>query len=254
MTELDTAFSYSDFAAHRLIAAIDASITQQLSITTKIGFFPDGHDLTPKRLAGAAHQIADELGRAPDTLLLHNPERSARVFAGACEEMVRLREAGLCGAWGISTWNPGALLGTSAPEPPDVLMVRCGLKVPARVLDAAEQFISELRPGEVRGMSPFGGTTADQMWSKVDPGRFLVAASQATEPSRFQSALAVAFAVPRVSAIAVGTGDTSHLNQLCDAVGLRADPNTMARYRAMLTQRSTLSNKETAKTGEIARA
>ncbi len=254
MTEVDTAFNYSDFAAHHLLGTIDPAITERLSITTKIGFFPEGHDLAPKRLSEAARQIADELGRAPDVLLLHNPERSAPMFAAACAELARLRDAGLCGGWGVSTWDPRVLLGSRVPTSPDVVMVRCGLTVPARVLVAAEQFIMEVQPHEVRGMSPFGGNTADPIWSKVDPARFLEPASRAKEPSRFQSAFAAAFALPRVSAVAVGTGDVSHLRQLCDAAGLQAEPDTVARYRALLTQRSTLSSKEAANVGEAARS
>lgn len=164
-----------------------------------------------------------------------------------------MREAGLCAAWGISTWDPEALLGLSPHVRPDVVMVRCGLATPARVLSAAEQFLMGLQPREVRGMSPFGGSARDPIWSKIDPARFLEAASRAAQPSRVQSALAVAFAVPRVTAIAVGTGEASHLDQLCDAVDLRADTDTVARYRALLARRSTLSQKETANVGEAAR-
>lgn len=252
ITEIDTAHSYSDFAAHRHLAALDPRTLAHLSITTKIGFFPEGHDLTPARLAGATRQIADELGRAPDTLLLHNPERSAEQFTPACEEMIRLREAGLCAAWGISTWEPGPLLGRTAPAAPDVIMVRCGLTTSARILADAEQLLAQLHPSETRGMSPFGGSTTDPIWSKVDPARFLEPASRAEAPARVQSALAVAFAVPQVSAIAVGTGDVGHLDQLCDALSLRADQNTIATYRALLAQRSTLSQTEPAKVGEAA--
>lgn len=181
---------------------------------------------------------------------MHNPERSAPMFTPACVELVRLRDAGLCGAWGISTWDPGALLGSTVPARPDVLMVRCGLTVPAHILAAAEQFIMELQPRELRGMSPFGGSGADPIWSKVDPTRFLEAASRAEAPDLFTAALAVAFAVPRVAAVAVGTGDVDHLDQLCGAAHLRADADTVARYRALLTRRSTLARKEPAIVGE----
>lgn len=253
VTDIDTAFSYTDFAAHTLLAAIDPEITTQLSITTKVGFFPEGHDLTPARLAAAAQQIADELGRPPDTLLLHNPERSAPSFAGACEELIRLRDVGLCGSWGISTWDPDALLGHDVPGRPDVVMVRCGLVVPAGILAASEQLLMDLQPREVRGMSPFGGSTSTPIWSTVDPARFLDAASRTAEPNRIQSALAVAFAVPRVSAVTVGTQDPNHLDELCKAVKLRADPDTVTRYRALLAERLTLAEKEPATVGESAR-
>lgn len=253
MTDIDTAFSYTDFTAHTLLAAIDPEITTRLSITTKVGFFAHGHDLTPTRLAAAAQQIADELGRPPDTLLLHNPERSAPSFTRACEELIRLRDAGLCGSWGISTWDPGALLGHDVPGRPDVVMVRCGLAVPARSLAAGEQLITDLQPREVRGMSPFAGSTSAAIWTQVDPARFLDTASRARGPSRIQSALAVAFAVPHVSAVAVGTRDPNHLDQLCEAAELRADPDTVARYRALLAERLTLAEKDSAKDGESAR-
>jgi aryl-alcohol dehydrogenase-like predicted oxidoreductase len=253
VTEVDTAFSYSDFAAHRLLAVAGAEIDTPLSITTKVGFFPHGHDLAPTRLCAAAHQIVDDLGRPPDTLLLHNPERSAPMFTRACEELIRLRDAGLCGSWGVSTWDPTALLGRGAPSPPDVVMVRCGLTVPARILAAGEQFIRELQPSEVRGMSPFAGNTSDPIWGTVDPARFLGPASRAEEPSRIQSAFAVAFALPRVAAVAVGTHDAHHLGQLCHAAELEADPDTVGRYRALLATRLTLAHKEPAKVGESAR-
>ncbi len=253
MTEVDTAFSYTDFAAHQLLAAVGPEITTRLSITTKVGFFPEGHDLTPTRLSAAAHQIVDDLGRPPDTLLLHNPERSAPRFIRACEELIRLRDAGLCRSWGVSTWEPGALLGRDALASPDVVMVRCGLAVPARILAASEQLIMELQPREVRGMSPFAGNTSGPIWSKIEPARFLTPASRAKEPNRIQSAYAVAFAVPQVSAIAVGTQDSDHLGQLCDATELHADPDTVARYRALLAERHTLAQKEPANVGESAR-
>ena len=181
-----------------------------------------------------------------------NPERSAPIFTRACEELIRLRDVGLCGSWGISTWDPGALLGRSAPAPPDVMMVRCGLKVPARVLAVSEQFLMELRPREVRGMSPFGGSTTDPIWNTVNPARFLTTDSRVKEPSRLQSAFAVAFAVPSVTAVAVGTQDLSHLGQLCDAVDLQTDPDILARYRALLAERLTLAQKEPEKVQESA--
>lgn len=252
MTEVDTAFSYTNFTAHQLLATIDPEITARLTITTKVGFFPEGHDLTPARLSTTAHQIADDLGRPPHTLLLHNPERSAPMFTRACSELIRLRELGLCSAWGISTWDPEPLLGHEVPAPPDVVMVRCGLTVPSPVLTTGEQFIRDLRPREVRGMSPFGGSTLDPIWSKANPTRFLIADSQSAEPSRIQSALAVAFAVPHVSAVAVGTRNGRHLDELCDATRLEADPKTVARYRALLDERHTLAQKKPANVGESA--
>lgn len=252
VTEIDTAFNYAGFKAHSLLAEIDSSVTRRLAITTKVGFFADRHGLAPEKLAAAAHQTAEGLGRVPEVLLLHNPERSAPHLAAACEAMVQLRESGLCGSWGISTWAPAALLDyvDAATPQPEVLMVRCGLTVSHRVLTAAEALIDRLRPREVRGMAPFGGNPSDPLWQTVDPALFLTPASRSVNPERLQAALGVAFATPRVSAVAVGTSRASHLAQLCEASALNADPETIARYRTLLAERHKLSARTDSNAGK----
>jgi aryl-alcohol dehydrogenase-like predicted oxidoreductase len=235
VTEIDTAFNYSGFAAHRLLAEAGRGLLDRFSITTKVGFFADGHDLTAARLSEAVERISDQLGRVPDTLLLHNPERSAGQFSAACEALIGLRDRGFCTSWGFSTWNPRPLLGVAVPESPDVVMVRCGLAVPHEVLGAAEQLVARLRPSEVRGMSPFGGSAADPVWAVVDPTLFLVAAEGANQ---VQAAFAMAFAVPEVPAVAVGTSRPEHLRQLLRATRLEVRPEVVAQYRALLGARA----------------
>lgn len=137
---------------------------------------------------------------------------------------------------GVSTWDAVPLLGAGAPTP-DVLMIRCGLTAPQGTLAAAEQLIAELEPVEVRGMAPFGGAGTDQLWQDVNPAIFLDEPSRARDPGRFQAALAAAFAIPRVAAVAARTSSTSHLTDLHDALTLTADQNTVARYRALLAAR-----------------
>jgi pyridoxine 4-dehydrogenase len=238
VTGIDTAYNYSDFAAHRLLAEAAGDLLKHFDITTKIGFFPGGHDLSAARLRQAAEKINTELGRPPDTLLLHNPEASAPWFTSACRTMVRLRDEGWCRAWGLSTWNPAELLGLAAPEPPEVLMVRSGLMAPAAVLDAADQLAQELKPGELRGMAPLGGHAGDPVWSQIDTTMFLTPGQDA---SRIQAAVAAAFAVPEVAAVAAGTGDPAHLAQLADAARLDVNPAAIAQYRALIRDRASVT-------------
>jgi aryl-alcohol dehydrogenase-like predicted oxidoreductase len=240
VTAIDTAYSYSGFAGVRLLAKAAGDLLDRIDITTKIGYFPGGHDLSETALREAAQRTVDELGRAPDTLLLHNPEVSADQFTTACHTMTRLRDEGLCRAWGVSTWNPRPLLGRESPEPPDVLMVRCGLLVPNAVLDSAEQLAAAMRPGEVRGMAPFGGNPADPVWSRVDTTLFLSAGQEA---SRVQAAVAVAYRVPEVTAVAVGTCDPRHLADLTAAASLEVNSQVVRRYRALIHQRAAVADR-----------
>lgn len=103
-------------------------LLDEFDLSTKVGFFRDGHHLEPARLRGAVEEPAEHLGRRPNTVLLHNPETSPAGFAAACEALAAMREAGLFERWGISTWDPRRLLYSPYRGPrPDVLMVRAGL-------------------------------------------------------------------------------------------------------------------------------
>lgn len=238
VTAVDTAFNYQDFTAHRRLAYVAGDLLSHFDITTKIGFFPDGHDLSAGRLRAAAERTRSELGRAPNTLLLHNPERTPTWFTQACRAMARMRDEGLCRAWGLSTWDPAPLLGRTAPEPPDVLMVRAGLMVPARVLDAAEQLAEQIKPAELRGMAPLGGHGDDPAWTDVDTALFLQPGQRA---SRVQSTVATAFHLPAVTALAVGTGSPVHLAELAEATRLDVNPDTVEQYRTLIRARASVA-------------
>ena len=241
VTALDTAYNYSGFTGHRRLAEAAGPLLERFDVTTKIGFFPDGHDLTASRLREAALRTVNELGRVPDTLLLHNPENSPAWFTSACRTMIRLRDQGICRAWGISTWDARPLLDYPSPEPPDVLMVRCGLSVPTAVLTAAEELAASLRPGELRGMAPFGGSWADPVWSAVDPTLFM---SPNRKASRIEAAFAVGFDLPRVAAVAVGTSHAEHLRHLVAATYLDVNPRAITQYRSLIHQRASVEETE----------
>lgn len=239
MTALDTAFNYRRFTSHRTLAGIAADLLPAFSISTKVGYFPDGHDLDTGRLRAAVEQSARELGQIPDTVLLHNPERSPDGFGAACAALAQMREAGLCRAWGISTWDPRNLLQSIWEVPrPDVAMVRAGLTVSAAVLDAGEQLVERAGPRELWGMAPFAGDTADPIWATVDTSLFLAPGQQG---SALQTGLAAALAIPEVARLAVGTSHLDHLAELARASSLEVNAETVKQYRALLRRRATVS-------------
>ncbi len=222
MTALDTAYNYSDFASHRLLREVAGDLLDDFELSTKVGFFPDRHDLDPLRLREAVEESADHLGRRPDTLLLHNPETSPAGFRAACETMVDLRDSG---------WCSSPYLGPR----PDVLMVRAGLMVPWASLDAVEALTASMRPRERWGMAPFGHNTRAPVWTTLDTSAFL--APGRSVPT-VEAALAIAFSLPRVARIAVGTTNPDHLEQLQGTRQLEADEIVVGRYRDLLRRKA----------------
>jgi pyridoxine 4-dehydrogenase len=238
VTAVDTAYNYQRFDAHHVLAEAAGDLLEKFEISTKVGFFPDGHSLEPARLRAAVEQAARELGRVPDTVLLHNPECSPHQFQQACGALSALRDAGLCRAWGLSSWDPRPLVELADDAEPDVLMVRAGLTVPAPVVDAAEQLAATLRAKRLWGMAPFGGNSADPVWKTVGTGLFLVPDQEATP---LAAGLAAAFAIPHVEQVAVGTSNAHHLAELVAACGLTTNQQTIERYRALLRRTANVS-------------
>lgn len=223
----------------------------KFTVSTKIGYFPgrDGveHSLDPVRLHAAAEQAAKDLGREPDLVFLHNPEHSLReaaphhqdAFVQACAALDTAVAKGLCAAWGVASWDPSPLLSLidmTVPRPA-VLMVRAGLLVGSRTLDAADALTKAwgLGSGKVWGMSPFGGSTSGPVWARIDPRVFLCDSSQL---SRVQAAFRVAYHLPRVGSVAVGTDDPAHLGELVGALAGEVEERTIQEYRSLLRDRS----------------
>lgn len=151
----------------------------------------------------------------------------------ACVAMAGATARGLCGAWGISTWDPRpmAVDAGSLPSPPHVLMVRAGLLVSQGVLKAAETLVQRWRPEAIWGMSPFAGSMSDAVWEKIDPRLFLREPHAAT---RAQAAFRAAFHLPDVEAVAVGTDNPKHLRQLTDSLTTEVDQTAISQYRRLL--------------------
>ncbi len=80
-------------------------------------------------------------------------------------------------------------------------------------------------------MSPFAGHATDPVWGAVNVRTFL---EPGQECSALQAAFRVAYEVPPVSRIAVGTNLVDHLRDLVTALRLRADANRIGSYRELL--------------------
>ncbi|NJQ03418.1 aldo/keto reductase [Streptomyces zingiberis] len=239
VTDLDTAFNYHHFASHRTLAAIAGDLLPAFTISTKVGYFPDGHDFDPARLRAAVEQSARELGRTPDTVLLHNPESSVEGFACACTVLREMRDAGLCKNWGFSTWDPRRLLEAHWAIPrPDVVMVRAGLTVSAAILNAVDELVDRAEITELWGMAPFAGKADDSIWQTVDTSTFLLPGQQG---GALQAGVATAFAIPKVTRLAVGTSVVEHLAEAVCGSRLEVSTERVTEYRALLRERATVS-------------
>ncbi|AGI89053.1 Hypothetical protein XNRR2_2688 [Streptomyces albidoflavus] len=250
VTALDTSTNYLRFRSHEVLARVADDLLPKFHLSTKVGYFPGisgaEHSLAPERLHSAVEEAARDLGREPDLVFLHNPEhsltpgtdRSREALAEACTALASATSRGLCGAWGIATWNPTPLpplVDASAPTP-STLMVRAGLLVGAGTLDAAEALMEAwgLGTGAMWGMSPFGGSTKAPVWARADARVFL---RNGSGYSRAQAAFRMAYQLPNVSAVAVGTDEPAHLGELVGALAATPDEHAVAEYRTLLRDR-----------------
>ncbi|MBP5906158.1 aldo/keto reductase [Streptomyces sp. LBUM 1478] len=255
VTALDTSTNYLGFRSHQVLARTAGDLLPKFTVSTKVGFFPgpDGveHSLDSVRLHAAVEQAAWDLAREPDLVFLHNPEHSLReaaphnqdVLVQACAALDTAVATGLCAAWGVASWDPSPLLSlvdTTVPRPA-VLMVRAGLLVGARTLDASDALTKAwgLGSGEVWGMSPFGGSTSAPVWARIDPRVFLRDSSQL---SCAQAAFRAAYHLPRVDSVAVGTDELAHLGELVGALAGEVEERTVQEYRSLLRDHSRVVN------------
>lgn len=240
MDALDTAAPYHGHLSHQTLARTASDLLPKFSISTKVGYFPGlGHSLDPARLRRGVELAVRDLGREPDLVFLHNPEQSltgaptgilADRLAAACAVLEMAVHQGLCRTWGVSSWDPRPLsvIDLGRVPRPETLMVRAGLLVGVEVLDAAEVVREMWKPAAAWGMSPFGGSPTQPVWEAFDPRPFLHGARD--RHSRTQAAFRVAFRVPAVDAVAVGTDNPVHLRELAAALHLPVDEQAVDRY------------------------
>jgi hypothetical protein len=112
-------------------------------------------------------------------------------------------------------------------------MVRAGLSLSSQQLDAAEALSEVLGvPATGRwGMSPFAGSTGEPAWTNTNYSPFL-------EPRQVfapvQAAFRLAYELPPVHRVIVGSNDRDHLNDLTSAVSLRIASGAIAQYRKLV--------------------
>lgn len=250
VTALDTSANYLGFRSHEVLARVAGDLLPKFELSTKVGYFPGNngaeHSLDPVRLHGAVEHAAHCLGREPDLVFLHNPEhslgagavRSHEVLSDACAALDRAASRGMCGAWGVATWDPTALpslIDASVPRP-STLMVRAGLLVGIGTLDTSEALMEAWGLGlsAMWGMSPFGGSTGAPVWARVDPCVFL---RDGGGYSHAQAAFRVAYGLPNVSTMAVGTDEPAHLEELVGALTAEPDEQMVDEYLTLLRDR-----------------
>lgn len=225
----------------------------EFTISTKVGFFPGdrgrtSHQLTPELILHGVKTTVDDLGVVPSVVLLHNPEQSLidlptthayNRLSAACAALAEAKAAGLCGEWGISSWSPRPVLkalaqATPATVPrPDVVMVRAGLLVRADVLDEGDRLFQVLKvPRTGRwGMSPYGGIASDSVWTEINARAMLDGAPSCTP---HQAAFRVAYELPAVHRVAVGTDNPEHLRELATATTFKVNHEQVSVYRTLL--------------------
>jgi aryl-alcohol dehydrogenase-like predicted oxidoreductase len=161
------------------------------------------------------------------------------MLARGCAALDDAKAKGLCAAWGVASWDPSSLpnlIEPTAPRP-SVLMVRAGLLVGVRTLDAADALIKAwgVGGGAVWGMSPFGGSARAPVWARIDPRVFLRIGSQL---SRVQAAFRTAYHLPQVGSVAVGTDKPAHLSELVGALADEVEERAIQEYRRLLRDRA----------------
>ncbi len=123
---VDTAPNYQHGRAQAQLQPVLAG-KPDLRVSTKIGFFTrdtataasnagvltpaeaaSSHCLTHRYVAWQSRRNATELGRTPDIVFIHNPERATRphdAIASAFTALEAEARAGLIGAYGVATWT-----------------------------------------------------------------------------------------------------------------------------------------------------
>jgi aryl-alcohol dehydrogenase-like predicted oxidoreductase len=242
---LDTAYNYDGFRNIDRLAALQAP--SAFKITSKVGFFksPEGssvHSLAPSQLFWAVEDTVARLGAPLDVILLHNPEEAARTslgnlasaLASAGHTLQLAVHEGLARRWGLSIWQPAALLEQLGELnlKPDVLMTRAGLSVGPSDMAAIELCRDALAwPGiEHRGMAPLGGARrAPHLLRAADLTSFV-----RDEATNAQAAVRASFELPRVDLITIGTSDAVHLQQAVAACAMDIDETRLTAYRDIL--------------------
>ena len=86
-------------------------------------------------------------------------------------------------------------------------------------------------PDQRWGMSPFRGSTSDGAWHAANLCAFLRPEQRCSTP---QAAFRLAYELPPVSRVAVGTNNPAHLRELVAATELVVNDDAIGRYRQLI--------------------
>ena len=84
-------------------------------------------------------------------------------------------------------------------------------------------------------MSPFGGNASDPIWRTLKTRQFI---ADGADHSTLQAAFAVAYSLPDVGKVTVGTSNPRHLQDLVNARTLIVDEKAICQYRQLLKART----------------
>jgi hypothetical protein len=116
--------------------------------------------------------------------------------------------------------------------------VRAGLSLNAAHLEAADELAAllDVTPECRWGMSPFAGSTTDSAWHSPSLRGFLRTGQDHTP---LQAAFRLAYELPAVTHVAVGTDDPAHLDELVVAIELPVAPGAIGHYRQLIGAEAT---------------
>ncbi len=233
---IDTAPNYQHGRAQTRLRPVLAG-NPDLRVSTKVGFAAaasdarvltpgeaaSGHCLTDRYVIWQSRRNAAELGRTPDVVFVHNPERTAcplDAITGAFTALEAEARAGRIGGYGVATWT-GFESAFSVADLLDIA-ARCGgpghhlaavqlpvslvmLKPVAQALDGTGPLAEATAVGLGRFISaPLHGgelpaMVTDELARLIDPG---------TTPA--EAALRVTASTPGVKHILLGSGRAQH--------------------------------------------
>lgn len=256
---IDTAPNYRGGSAHHDLAPT-LSTHPGIYVSTKVGFISrtarvagvaagvitaaqaeDGHSLRPAYVRWQTERSVAELGRRPEVVFLHNPERIGErnaVLAAislAFEALEELVAAGLISGYGVATWSGFSTGAFTVADLIDAAARAAGsghhlraiqLPVSLVALDAAAEALDGVGPIaaasaaglEVFASSPLHGGDLPGMIT----GDLVDLIRPGLEPP--EAALHVVASTPGISRILLGTSNAAHWQRALRALELPPMP------------------------------
>ncbi|WP_406206931.1 aldo/keto reductase [Kitasatospora sp. NBC_01560] len=263
-TWIDTAPNYRGGSAHHDLAPA-LRTHPDISVSTKVGFISrtaalealaagvitpaqaeEGHSLRPSYVRWQTERSTVELGRHPEVVFLHNPERIGErntvlaAISRAFEALEELVAAGLIGGYGVATWS-GFSAGTfTVNDLVDTAFRAAGsrhhlraiqLPVSLVALDAAVEALDGLGPIGTAAAAGLDVFASSPLHGGDLPGMITRDLAELIRPGLEppEAALHVVASTPGISRILLGTSNAAHWQRAFRAIEL--PPMTAAALR-----------------------